>query len=274
MKKYLFAIVLLSGSLKAQEKKIIFQEDFNNPTLDGWGVLDRDRDTSAWELSQGSFITADAGGDDETGQFMATLSYDMTLVSEGPLDSDDVLFSPVIKIPESGDINLTYKIGVVDTPNIFGQNMNDITYQLFVLEEGETFYPTLKPLDEKNFKNSISIEKTTINLNDYRGKSVRLYWRQIDAFGQYVLILDDIEVSQSVLVNGITVYPNPVENILYLGGFENVLSYGVYNSTGRLIKQGGEVKEIDVSDLATGVYIIVVEDVKGRIPKSFKFIKK
>lgn len=73
----------------------------------------------------------------------------------GPLDSDDVLYTPVVAFPK-GDIKLSYKIGVIDTPKYFGMNMNNMSYQLFVLKMVKPFYPTLKPLDEKRFSDSTS----------------------------------------------------------------------------------------------------------------------
>lgn len=279
MKKCLLAIVLLSGVLKAQEEQILFKENFSSATLMNWGALDRDRDGTTWEPAQGSDITKNAGFDGEEGTIMTVMSFYMEPDASsdiGPLDSDDVLISPVINIPKFGEVSVNYKIGVVN-PEDLGAEMNDITYQFFVVEEGQEFYPTMKPLDEKNFKDSTSGETRTINLNDYRGKSVRLFWRQINTFGQFVLMLDDIEVKRirpKVDVEEVVIAPNPVQETLYIGGVENIISYGIYDSRGRLIKQGNQTTEVDVRDLATGVYLIVIEDIKGRIPKSFKFIKK
>lgn len=277
MNKCLLAVVLLSGVLKAQGEEILFKENFSGTTLADWGALDRDRDGVSWELAQGSYVTEDAGWDGDAGTLMTVTSFNMELGADmGPLDSDDVIFSPVIKIPKKGDVTLTYKIGVIDTETHMGDNMNDITYQFFVVEDGKEFLPTMKPLDEKNFKNSKGAETKTINLNDYRGKSVRLFWRQINTFGQFVLLLDDVEVKRKYSFDSeiFTVAPNPVQDILYIGGVDDIHSYKIYNSVGRLVKQGSQSTEINVSDLPTGVYVIVVEDVKGRIPKSTKFIKK
>lgn len=261
------------GIYNAQE--IIYSENFNNSaTLGHWQMLDRDRDGFTWAVMNGNTLTANGGWDNASGQMMRVFSYKET-GEVGPLDSDDVLVSPVIDIPNSGNIELSYKIGVA-TDNFMGKKMNDMSYQLFVIEEGSSFFPTLVPLDEKQFSNARSAEKRSINLNAYKGKSVRLYWRHYKAFGQYLLLLDDIQIrkttSKSVITNEQRVYPNPVENTLYIGGFEEIKSYSLYNAAGRLLKVGGNEKEIYVGNLVTGSYIVVVEGISEK--KSFKFIKK
>lgn len=268
MKKNLLIVVFLSGVMSAQE--VVFFEDFNGD-LEGWETLDRDRDGTTWEGAQGSFVTKDAGFGGDEDWLMSVVSYDM-LNGTGPLDSDDILISPIIKIPKTGNISLTYKIGVVDTETYMMRNMNDITYQFFVLEEGQTFYPTLIPLDEKNFKDSSSAEEKTFDLNDFRGKSIRLYWRQKDAFGQFTLLLDNVKVIRE---GKSSVFPNPTEDLLYLEGFREIISYKIYSMSGRLMNEGrGRVEIVNVSHLTPGVYVIVVEDIVSREPKSYKFIKK
>lgn len=277
MKKCLLASIFFTSIFNAQEKKIIFKEDFSDTkTLEDWGILDRDRDGFSWELGQGSHVTAEAGFDDDTGIIMTVLSYAMDPTRDmGPLDSDDVLYSSVIDIPKEGDIKLSFKIGVQDTKTLIGRDMNNLSYQLFVLEEGQPFYPTLKPLDEKRFSDSVGAETREFSLNDFKGKSVRIYWRHYDAFAQYILMLDDILItSEPEKFNKLTIFPNPVQNILHIRGFKGqVKSYKIYNMAGRLVMEGKEVNEINVNHLSNGNYIIVVEDGDSKL-KSLKFIKK
>lgn len=277
MRKNLYLLaLLLGGYFSAQESITIFSEDFNNFDKElEWDTMDRDRDGETWVLSLGNDTSATAGWDNENGGIMAVSSYNIDTDNEGPLDSDDVLISPVIEIPNtSEDITLSYKIGV-STDYLQGVKMNDLSYQLFVLEENEPFYPTLTPLDEKRFSDSKTAETKTISLNAYRGKKIKLYWRHYQAFGQFLLMLDDIVIKVKVNTDSHPmIYPNPVQETLYISGIENILSYKIYNMSGRLIMENAYDyhKGINVSLLQEEIYIIVVENTMGS--KSFKFIKR
>ena len=74
----------------------------------------------------------------------------------------------------------------------------------------------------------------------------------------------------------ITLYPNPVENRLYVGTSNTAnlnASYSIINHLGQEVKQGKlNTEGIDVSDLRTGMYFIKVTANQKTISK--KFIKK
>lgn len=65
----------------------------------------------------------------------------------------------------------------------------------------------------------------------------------------------------------ITVYPNPVEKVLYVNGLAEDSNIKVISLTGEVIKQV-KAQEVDVENLPKGVYILNVND------KMVKFIKK
>ena len=69
---------------------------------------------------------------------------------------------------------------------------------------------------------------------------------------------------------GISVYPNPVEDILYCN--EKMEHYEIYSLSGELVKSGGNAKEIDVHDLVKGNYLLRIT-VRGRTVTK-KMIKK
>ena len=153
MKKRLFLVLSLLG-IYVSGQETIFSEDFNSGTTPtGWTTLDRDRDGSSWKIMQGDFRTKSAGWNGNTGYMFVSEGYKWTPESEaGPLDVDDVLISPSIQLPaeSNANIELTYKIGVT-LDFLLNKKMNDLSYQLFVLEETESFYPTLVPIHEKRF---------------------------------------------------------------------------------------------------------------------------
>ncbi|MCQ2199860.1 MAG: T9SS type A sorting domain-containing protein [Paludibacteraceae bacterium] len=65
----------------------------------------------------------------------------------------------------------------------------------------------------------------------------------------------------------ITVYPNPVEKVLYVNGLAEDSDIKVISLTGEVIKQV-KAQEVDVENLPKGVYILNVND------RMVKFIKK
>lgn len=74
--------------------------------------------------------------------------------------------------------------------------------------------------------------------------------------------------------NDITVYPNPVTDILYFKGTSKIEKAEVYNMAGQKVKSFGSVNDrINVSSLLKGDYILQYS-VKGKGQQSYKFIKK
>jgi hypothetical protein len=70
------------------------------------------------------------------------------------------------------------------------------------------------------------------------------------------------------------VYPNPAVDFLYLSVEEPLSRIDIYNSLGQLVKAiNNPYRKIDVSDLASGIYMLNVSDQKGILYKS-KFIKE
>ena len=55
----------------------------------------------------------------------------------------------------------------------------------------------------------------------------------------------------------ISIYPNPVEDLIYLNGNDfSELNYTIYNLNGTKIKEGKYANALNVSDLTSGLYFI------------------
>lgn len=63
------------------------------------------------------------------------------------------------------------------------------------------------------------------------------------------------------------VYPNPAEKILFLESEIDV--FIIYDALGSIIKSGGQVTEIAVSDLSSGFYVLQVVKNKKRLFTKF-----
>lgn len=73
---------------------------------------------------------------------------------------------------------------------------------------------------------------------------------------------------------GISVYPNPVKDILYVKGIEKIEKAEIYNMVGQKVMTSDSAgNQINVSSLSTGNYILQIF-VKGEILQSLKFIKQ
>lgn len=74
--------------------------------------------------------------------------------------------------------------------------------------------------------------------------------------------------------NGIGIYPNPVNDILYVTNVSDKSAYKIYSVAGQLIVNGNiSGGKITVSSLLKGNYVITIEE-KGKDVFTSKFIKK
>ncbi|SDD92132.1 T9SS-dependent choice-of-anchor J family protein [Riemerella columbipharyngis] len=276
MKKQLLFLSIAVSSLMYSQK-VIFSQDFNDTNkLDGWGLLDRDRDGNDWEIAFGSDYAESLGWDNEDGNMIITYGYQQFPGVQGPVDPDNLILSPAIEIPAEGKSTLTFKIGTITS------QISDINYQLFIIEDGQPFYPTLTPVEQKNFTGIEGATTSSIDLSAYKGKTIRIFWRMYDSFAQYLLLLDDVKITHEegnmgvdetmLNGNGISIYPNPVSTTLNIKGIKGDSQYSVYNAQGEQVLSGSKQEEINVEKLPQGVYVLVVK--ANDTTKSFKFIKK
>ena len=84
-----------------------------------------------------------------------------------------------------------------------------------------------------------------------------------------------VSVVNEVLSN-ISLYPNPVQDLLFLDGIESrELSFSLYSIVGKNVKYGALGNEsIDVSRIPSGIYILRIADQESRLYKDFKVVKE
>jgi len=120
-----------------------------------------------------------------------------------------------------------------------------------------------------------------ISLSNYIGKNIMIRFRlkTDSAVTEDGIYLDDIklEVLDPTLINTnetnndkLKIYPNPVKSVLTIISSENKNDFKIYALDGKLLKSGKiNSKQIDVSFLISGEYLLKVDD-----EKVIKFIKK
>ena len=78
--------------------------------------------------------------------------------------------------------------------------------------------------------------------------------------------------TQSVESKKLSIYPNPVKNILNINGADRIESLEIYNMVGQKIKTIQPTDNIEVSTLAKGTYILKI--VNNNKTQNIKFIKE
>jgi len=82
-----------------------------------------------------------------------------------------------------------------------------------------------------------------------------------------VVTVNDIET-----VLSFNLYPNPVNNVLNIKMDSDLSQVVIYNLQGQKVKES-TTKQVNVSNLSRGIYLVKIEDENGNIATK-KFIKK
>ena len=115
-------------------------------------------------------------------------------------------------------------------------------------------------------KNSKTIAAVGFNRDvKFQFSSGDIIFDELSVNGNTSLGLEDFSATS------ISIFPNPVSNLINISGIENVKSIKVYSILGSLEKEVFNTNQIDVSDLSKGIHIIRVDN--GTI-FSKKFIKQ
>ena len=209
--------------------------------------------------------------------------YTITVSHKGALHGDSQDFSLIItgaaltncrlEIPEGLQLQTSeeHKAMVV-WPSL----SNETLYELQYKAENETTWSTAT-----SWENSFSLDALELG-NDYavRVRSVCTPYLASDfseelrfTFNGIATVAQD-KTTLSAAENPIAVRisPNPVANELYIDAqMTNEAEYTIITTSGTTIKGGNANAKIDVSELASGLYILMVKDYEGiRTAKFFK----
>lgn len=147
---------------------------------------------------------------------------------------------------------------------------------------GGNFQPVGEPLYDGNLSDW-SLEE--ISLSDYAGEEImaRFIFRSDGVIQEDGFYFDDFMVtlitsdplSTEEFTQEFKVYPNPVKDILRISTMLSNYSASIYNLQGQKISEIADrsgVSEIDYSDLATGIYLMVLKS--GDTLQTIKLIKQ
>lgn len=139
---------------------------------------------------------------------------------------------------------------------------------------------------------TLSIDEDYGDIADFNLDGSTLYFNEgFNLVGNYVIkvIANDgnnqlikelrITVNEDSLTNknltnlgGISIYPNPTNNILNID-FNDYKSSELFSIDGKSVLKS-TLKQIDISNKVKGIYFLVIEDVNGRKSKGIKVIKE
>ena len=81
-----------------------------------------------------------------------------------------------------------------------------------------------------------------------------------------------ITANENVSKDGLIIYPNPVQNTIYIqDGQKRSWSYKLLNTGGRTVKHGFAIDQVNVVDLPPGMYLLRMSN--EEVETYFKIIK-
>lgn len=297
MKNFLLSgAFVLASIFSVQAQDVLLNVDFgtddetlNEQTAD-WIFGEFDDDEQLWGFNSPEDVSIAMGFN---GIFAISTSFINVEGQEEPepAGAGNFLISPKIDLTAIDAANLKFKIGS------FGQADGMNGYELYVATDteitidGEGYSIDLSGLEavskaelpNSNADNVIQGTDVTVDLTPYAGKGVYLVFIHSSYNGVGFLMLDDIVVTTGVagvnenLQTKLSVFPNPVNDVVNVTNSENILVNGVEvaDLNGRIVKttkfENVSNAQINVSDLAAGVYMMTVSSDKGSMTK--KIIK-
>jgi hypothetical protein len=88
--------------------------------------------------------------------------------------------------------------------------------------------------------------------------------------GQY--FINNVGIVSTAAGQSIRVYPNPTSSMVYIDASVKV-KVALRDVTGKAVIEAENVKEIDLGDVANGVYLLYISDLEGRLLKAEKVTK-
>lgn len=263
IKKLLIASTLgLGASYFGQN--VIFTENFEPATAALWQNVDRDGDGEKWE-----FLNAELN---EVLSFQGGFAVSFSWYLEA-FTPDNALISPEIILPNSGSLNLKFKVAAGD------EDLFDEHYAVYVIPANSNFTGGETPVFEETLDAGYTLAAKIVNvdLSSFKGQNVKIVLRHFNCTDVYYLGFDDVEVTQNFLAvsgtgkNLLKIYPNPTTDFIRIKNASKVDFVRIFDLTGKIVKESKST-EIDVRSLSSGQYILNIHS--GNEITSQKFIKK
>lgn len=277
MKKQLLIGAMLMGSYFSANAQILSVDFSDTAVLAEWLNIDGDGDGNSWSVDTVGFEQLVENG--FTGGVALSASFDN---ASGPLTPDNLLVTSTFDVPANG-ATLSFKVGGVDPEfslehyAVYALASSSITEETTVAEV-IAMLDAMEPLVEETLSGPTAVTKTASLLAN-ANENVFIVFRHYDITDQFFIALDDVVVTEGVagvenhLTSALSVYPNPANNVVTISNNENILmnNVTVTDLNGRTVKSisfaGVSEAQVNVSDLASGVYMMKISSDKGSVTK-------
>lgn len=253
----------------------ILSESFEGD-VPGWAFMDYDGDEMNWTII--SYEGAEeAGVMPPPDGIMAACSYSWNPQTELPLTPDNWLISPQVAIP-AGNTTLTfYAWG--HSPSYAAEPIGIYVYAGELPSDGTV------PADDfvSVFEQTVTSEQTeySVDLSSYAGQSIYIAFRHYNITDMYALCLDDINVTAGATgiedINATAnVYPNPAQDVVNVNAASQISNIELFNIAGQKVSTfnvNNTTTQIDVTELANGIYFLKINTEDGMITKKINVVK-
>lgn len=246
---FFLGCLLVTPQLFAQT--IVFEENFDTPERQAlWTTGDLDGDEDTW-----GFVSAlEAEAPSFTGDFAWSFSWFF-----GVLTPDNILISPVFRIPEGDKTELTFNVSAADNEEGFYEEH----YAVYVIPANTTFTGSEIPVFEETLDGGyFDVAKTVnVDISDYANKDVQLVFRHYNCTDILYIGLDDVKITQEKLATSdinkesIIVYQDEKNGLVKVSGLTDVKRMKIFDVTGKFVMEVHQ-SEANISSLPKGIYIV------------------
>ena len=170
----------------------LLYEGFENGIPSSWTRIDADGDGNGWLSATDVFPNSSGIGHSSSNSCAASQSY---INNVGALTPDNYLVSPSVTIPNTNGYTLDWYVAAQDAsyPSEY--------YSVYVgTMSGGTFVP-YGTLYSETVSAKSKVQGTwryrSVNLNSYKGQTVRFAFRHHDCTDMFLLLIDDVSVSNN-----------------------------------------------------------------------------
>lgn len=277
MKKIFTLLVALFVAFSFTNAQTILSESFEGESVQNWAIMDYDGDGQTWLLvsyegaEEFGFMPPPDG-------IMATWSYSWNTQTQVPLTPDNWLISPQITMP-AGNTTLTfYAWG--DDEEYAAEHLGIYVYAGELPSDGTV------PVDDfvSAFEQTVTGSQTeySVDLSSYAGQGIHIAFRHYNVSDMFALCLDDINVTAGA-TTGIedinataNVYPNPAQDVVNVNAASQISNIELFNIAGQKVSTfnvNNTTTQIDVTELANGIYFLKINTEDGMITKKINVVK-